>query len=149
MQTGCSCRKTCEHGLCKKANMAWLTPCPLKPNASNVAWLTICPLKPNATKPKIMQSHVTVCTAHWFSLGLAGCSAWGFGAGSWRNFSCDRIPASLSPNNKWNATACIQSCVGNLRVTSQGIAFLVLLLCVDVTFYFLVRLLVTGFRWKL
>ena len=108
--------------VCVKANMAWLTPCPLKPNASNVAWLTICPLKPNATKSKIMQSHVTVCTAHWFSLGLAGCSAWDLGPAAGAIFLVTVYPRAFVPT-----TVDIHSCVGNPRVTSRGIAFLLLL----------------------
>ena len=44
----------------------------------------------------------------------------GFRAGSWHDFSCDRVPASLCPNNNWNATACIQFCCGEATCEVSG-----------------------------
>ncbi len=60
--------------------------------------------------------------AHWFSLGLAGCSAWDLGPAAGAFFLVTVCPRAFVPT-----TVDIHSCVGNPRVTSQGIAFLLLL----------------------
>ena len=54
------------------------------------------------------------------SLKLGNIVWMGFRAGSWHDFSCDRVPASLCPNNSWNATACIQFYCGEATCEVSG-----------------------------
>ena len=86
------CRKTCKHGLFKR--QTWLDW--RHALSSQILPMLLDCLKPCLSSQNCLPPNQKSCTN---MLGLVGCSAWDLGRAAGTVFSCDRVPASLCPNN--------------------------------------------------